>query len=63
MTAVTIDRKRQHSMRKLAAVLAGLLVLGIATVTTVTAWNESADQAGFNSRNSVVFSPLSSAAG
>lgn len=57
MTAIAIDRTSRYNIRKIAAVVAGLLVLGIATMTTVGAWNDSADQASFSQHASVAFSP------
>ena len=45
MSAITIDHARRHMMRKHAAVLAGLLVLVIATLATLAAWSESAEYA------------------
>lgn len=49
MSAITIDRTRRHSIRKLSAVLAGLLVLGIAALATLAAWSDSAEQAALSS--------------
>lgn len=44
MSAIAIDRTRRHGLRKVAAVLAALLVLGIATLE---GWSDSAEQAAF----------------
>ena len=44
MSAIAIDRTRRHGLRKVVAVLAALLVLGIATLE---GWSDSAEQAAF----------------
>jgi len=63
VTSVEIDRKHRQSIRKLAAVLAGLLVLGMAAMATVAAWSDSADQASFASLGDGGFSPVLDVAG
>ena len=47
MSAIAIDRTRRHGLRKVAAVLAALLVLGIAALATLEGWSDSAEQAAF----------------
>ena len=63
VTAIAIERTQRYSIRKVAAVVAGILVLGTATTATVAAWNDSADQASFDSRAGVVLQQGSAAVG
>ncbi len=58
MTVIAIDRKQRYNIRKVAAVVAGILVFGIATTATVAAWNDSGVQASHSSRAGVGFSPV-----